>query len=294
MQRAVRILTGLSALIGILILAGCGTSVWLNREVAEQVASTFADPVSGYTQETADWGAYLFTSEGVAKAAMEPKIVPEGGSYTLYFSGHFGSFVWDPSDEAYERAASTIAVTNGTSIAGTIGSLFVQVQFRDANGDPVQLSQPLGDGTPLGDGVVSMRYFRELAGDFTNATTGVATNFQATTDLTITGLGDALDGVFQSGSHTRTFERTQQNRRTEGSLTFAAENLVANYDWIDGGYIVTQEGTVTAEYTATITRGSRVTQVSKTAQIDCSRQKTVTVTVEDAVVRVDITTGRIE
>jgi hypothetical protein len=295
MKRTVRSIVILGALTAILALAGCGTGPWSSQEVAEHVASTFADPASGFTQETADFGSYLFGGEGVAKAALEPRIVPKGGSYTLYFSGNFGSFAWDPVDEAYERVVSSpIAVTSGTDITGTIASLFVQVQFRDANGDPVQLSQPLGDGTLLADGVVSMSYYRDLAGEFTNAATGAATSFQAVTDLDITGLADSVDGVFQSGTHARTFERTQQDRQTEGSLTFSTENLAVNYDLLDGGYVVTQEGTVTAQYNATITRNGSVTEVTRTAQVECSRQKTVTVTVEGAVVRVDITTGRLQ
>lgn len=295
MQRTVRILTMLGALVGILVLAACGASPWLSQEVAEQVASTFADPANGFTQEAADVGSYLFAGEGVARTIMEPRIVPKGGSYTLYFSGNFGSFAWDPVDQAYERdVTSPIAVTTGTDITGTIHSLHVRVQFQDAAGDPVQLSQPLGDGTLLADGVVSMSYYRQLEGEFTNAATGAATSFQAVTDLAITGLSDSVDGVFQSGTHARTFVRTQQDRQTEGSLTFSTENLAVNYDWIDDGWVITQEGTVTAQYNATITRDSGVTEVNRTAQIECSRQKTVTVTVEGAVVRVDITTGRLQ
>lgn len=89
MQRTVRTLATLGALAAGLIMAGCGAGPWFGQEVAEQVASTFADPASGFTQETADFGSYLFAGEGVAKAAMEPRIVPKGGSYTLHVSGNF-------------------------------------------------------------------------------------------------------------------------------------------------------------------------------------------------------------
>ena len=96
-----RLASGLGALVGILILAGCGATPWLNQEVAQQLAFAFADPASGYTQESEDYGGYLFDSEAVVKTALAPKIVAKGSSYTLYFSGNYGSFVWDSADQAY-------------------------------------------------------------------------------------------------------------------------------------------------------------------------------------------------
>jgi hypothetical protein len=164
----------------------------------------------------------------------------------------------------------------------------------DASGVGVQLIDPSA-GLASSAGIIrSMKYHREVSGVVADSRIAVTRAFSATTDLTVRwGYGGSLS---VEGAHGRTFTHSFPDGRTASgtiSLSVPRDLAVTWKQRADFSYMVTEDGTITGTYDATVSLADGTTQeMTKTTSMEFNRSETASVSVVGLSVRVNLLTGR--
>lgn len=282
-------------LVLIAVFAGCGPKPKGDNTVAKLVAESFANQGDGLIRGTTD-NMVLFHVSGasVGSSALQSdpdssNFVPESTTTTITFYGGFGSFIWNDTLKVYEQTPETLPIPFLIPgiVSGSIDPYYAKIGLfnsLDGSGPGVKL-----DLTNTFSTIHSVFYHREIGATWTNLIFNIQKQVTTITDLTFKDLNDPPAGVTISGTHVVTWTTTSGWGGT-GTITFTFDNLSAVYQVVPpSSYNVVYNGDVGVSYSGTINGNA----INASGTIHLNGQKTVTVTINDGSVTVDITTGSI-
>lgn len=276
-----------------------------NDETINEITDSIKNTADGVLQELKDNTAIVYGDSTTKMASYTTseidqieKALDDKGSITItYNNGLATSFEWDPDSESYIRTLNDVSITTDTS-EGIMSTVEIQVWFYetdDATGTPVQLDPDKPRNLANNANIKSMRYKRTATGSFTNLINGAIRDVSITTDFTITGVNDGVDGIHIEGTRTGIKDVKRDNKVGHFEITHTLSVDAYKEKLDDNQYHTTfiGEETIVTDGTIVNNENGNTRTIHKEVTAEFTKERTVTITVDGQTVTIDIETGEI-